>query len=232
MYDENPLRDDLIPVPGNYQPEVRTTRQFFCYIELVRILVEQHPETLFLNVNDRGARIEGMTPVGFSAFDKWGEEPFDARKTIEFLCRPPEDESRDAVYEELQQIAEYLDEVQNACRGGAMAANRLNLIQRRAGAADREEMQQCLQTIRELDNLLETGSRRCAFLEMSLWPAAYSLSVEGASEHEDAGRMRRFYEQIAGAAKWTRQLILRACAEAGFPKEECKEKIRKGEDDG
>ena len=232
MYDDKPLRDHLIPVPGNYQDEVYTSRQFYCYIELVRKMIEESPDTLFLNVNDRGARIEGMQLVGFAAFDEWGGEAFDARQTIETLCCVPQDASADAVYEELLQVADHLAEVQTACRGGAMAANRLNLIQRRATGADREEMRECLQTIRELDDLLETGRSRCAFLEMSLWPAAYRLSVEGSSGEPGPGQMRRFYEQIAGAAKWTRQLILRACREAGFADHVCVERIRKGEEDG
>lgn len=231
MYDKNPLRDTLVPVPGNYEPEVYTTRQFHCYIDLVGLMVADRPDTLFLNVNDRGAKIDGMKLVGFTAFDEWAGEPFDARATIERLCRPPE-ESGGAVYEELLQISGYLDKVQVACRGGAMAANRLQLLQRRATAADREEMQACLQTIHDLDGLLENGSKRCAFLEMSLWPAAYSLSVDGASDEVGPARMRRFYEQIAGAAKWTRQLILRACAEAGVFETECVEEIRKGDDHG
>jgi len=230
MYDDNPLRDSMIPVPGNHQDRVLTTRQFACYIELVRLYVAEHPDIRFVNVTDCGARINGMELAGSEFLADWSGPEFDAYRTVESLYSLPADTTSRQAHEQLLEIADYLEQVQSCCRRGAMAANRLLLMQRRPDHTDREEMRECLGVIIEVDDLLESGRKQCDFLQMSLWPAAYGLSA-GRKEFA-MNRMRGFYEQIAGAARWTRQLVLSACRELEAGRPEGKQMSMTGEDNG
>ncbi len=215
MYKDKPQASVLIPVAGNYEDEVYTTRQFACYIELIKRLVESRSKTRFVNVTDGGALIEGLELAELSTLSEWEGPCFDAYAEIEALYCPPDEAVLRRAYEELLEISGYLEEVQTGCRNGAMAANRLYLMERRPDRADREEMRQCLDVIHDLDRMFDEGRKQCSFLQMSLWPAAYELAGKNLNRPDgaDANRMRRFYEQIAGAAKWTRHLVVRACAE-------------------
>lgn len=237
MYDQNPLREPLISVPGNYADSVQTTRQFACYIDLVETLVGDVPETRVINVNDRGARIEGMELADFSILSEWEREaPWDALAAIEAQHRKVDPDAAPRVRGELAQVAEFLQVVQTRCREGAMAANRFHIMQRQPRLADPEEMRQCLAQIQRVDEFLDEGRAQCEFLQMSLWPIAYELSEIAAQNEErfDGNRMRHFYEQVAGAAKWTRQLIVQACAEmeCRADQKKCEKISTTGETDG
>lgn len=213
-------RATLIPVPGNWQEQVYTTRQFSCYIQLIQQYIGSRPDTTFINITGGGARIAGMQLQPTAYLEGPFGAPFDARGTIEELHRthlPAEPEAAEA---QLREIAGYLNDVQTSCRAGAMASNRLLMMQRRPDRIHPAEMRDCMQILHEADALLEkTGAGEYDFLQMSLWPAAYELAAKpqaheqhyGSESERNLSRARRFYEQIAGAAKWTRQLILRAC---------------------
>lgn len=212
-------RNALIPVPGNWQEEVYTTRQFSCYIQLVKQYVESRSGTQFINVTDGGARIGGMDLQPTVYLEGPFGEAFDARRIIEELHRTHLPEEPEAAENNLREIADYLDSVQNSCRDGAMASNRLLLMQRCPARIHPDEMRACLRIINEADAVLEkSGEGEYDFLKMSLWPVAYELASkpqEGERHYSESernlSRSRKFYEQTAGAAKWTRQLVLRAC---------------------
>ena len=213
MYDSKPLRDNMIFVPGNYAERVETTRQFSCYIELVHRFVEGCPATRFVNVNDVGSRIDGMELTGFSALLEECGACFDAYAMVEERHRIPPREVLLSACEHLDQVSVYLEKIQSGCREAATALNRLQLMERNPAFLDRDEFKRWLGVLREVDELIESGTRgECRFLQMSLWPSAYELRADlgGGAEVSGSSRMRRFYEQIAGAAKWTRQLLLRA----------------------
>jgi hypothetical protein len=213
-------RNGLMPVPGNWQDEVYTTRQFSCYIQLVKQYVESRATTQFINVTNGGARIGGMNLQPIIYLEGPFGEAFDARQIIEDLHRTHLPAEPETAEKNLREIADYLESVQSHCRNGAMASNRLLLMQRRPDRVHPDEMRACLQVLRDTDAVLEkSGEGDYDFLKMSLWPAAYELASKPqeserhySSESErNLSRSRRFYEQTAGAAKWTRQLVLRAC---------------------
>ena len=217
MYDGNPLRDKMVPVVGNFSETVETTRQFACYIELIQRFVTEFPGTRFVNVNDAGARIEGMELADFSALEAGCAEPFDAYAVVKECHSEPDVAVLENAYGQLTGIVDYLERAQSGCRDAAMALNRLQLMQRNPALLDRDEMKRWMALLREVDMLLDEGCGTASeFLRMSLWPAAYELGADGgaASQENGLNRMRKFYEQIAGAAKWTRELMLRTCREA------------------
>jgi hypothetical protein len=225
MYDGvKQTKNALIPVPGNWQETVYTTRQFSCYIQLVKQYAESRSDTQFINVTNGGARIGGMNLQPIAYLEGPFGETFDARQIIEELHRIHLPAEPEAAENNLKEIAEYLDMVQSHCRSGAMASNRLLLMQRRPDRVHPDEMRACLQVLRDADAVLESpAAGEYDFLKMSLWPAAYELAAGtqekerhyGSESERNLSRSRRFYEQTAGAAKWTRQLVLRACRTSG-----------------
>lgn len=219
MYDGcRQARHHLVPVPGNWEETVYTTRQFACYIDLIRNYVADFSDCRFVNVSNGGARIEGMELQRVEALAELAAaEPFDARRQIERSHCMSLPDSTWKAQEELLHVVEYLEEIRQLCRTGAMASNRLMLMRRFPERADPAEMRQCIEEVTRVDEVLEAGGSKYDFLKMSLRPAAFRLASESRQdENSDSGeraigRSRNFYEQVAGAATWTSKLILACC---------------------
>jgi hypothetical protein len=207
----------LIPVEGNWQEHVYTTRQFKCYVDLIKHYVQNNSDRRFVNITNGGARIKGMEVHKTDYLPTLAGEPFDAAGLLETLHTANLPATTWQAQQGLSRIVDYLDEVQKMCRLGAMSSNRLMLMNRFPERADPEEMRRCIQEIQDIDEALDNGNSDYEFLQMSLWPAAYALSAQSAQDEEGKGermlgRSRQFYEQVAGAARWTRQLILNCCS--------------------
>lgn len=206
-------QNHLTPVPGNWEETVYTTRQFSCYIDLIKEYVGRMPETRFVNITNGGARIEGMETFKVDQLPMLAADGFDAFHEIEQLHLANLPDSTEDARLELVGIMDYLDEIQQLCRSGAMSSNRLMLMKRFPGRTDPVEMQACMNEITKIDEQLENGRQTYDFLQMSLWPAAFELSAEAQKDDGSCalGRSRKFYEQMAGAARWTRELVLQCC---------------------
>jgi len=204
----------LVRVPGNYQAEVRTTEQFRCYIELLQDYVRNHPAVRFINATTRGARIEGLELVRPGALAARGSAPFDAYAVIAARHAAFTDDVRADAAAALARIADELAEIQNDARRAAMLCNQLIMLLRAPHAGDEAVGREYLETLRQIDARLTAGGASAMFLDMSLWPIGYKSGVkrERHEEHfSDAllanRRSRELYEQIAGAARWTGQLV-------------------------
>ena len=215
-------QNHLNPVPGNWVETVYTTRQFSCYIDLIKNYVRDMPHIRFVNVTNGGARIGVMEVYKVDQLPALAGDAFNAYEMIEQLHGSNVPSSTGLAQEDLNGVMTYLDEVQQLCRAGAMASNRLMLMKRFPERADPVEMKACLDELIRIDERLENGDTTYDFLQMSLWPAAFELGSQAQQDTDKSGRnncalgrSRKFYEQMAGSARWTKELILQCCSILG-----------------
>jgi hypothetical protein len=210
-------RHYLVPIEGNWEERVYTTKQFECYVKLISQYVNFHAGKRFINLTNGGAKIDGLETRRVEALEAFAGELFDAYAEIGQVQRAYRPEKAAQALESLKSIFTYLNGIQTLCMEGAMAGNRLLMMMRHSQYADAEEMQLHLRKMQEIDGALEQGGEY-DFIKMSLWGAAYELAVKPQDFEKKFGerelvlsRAKRFYEQVAGAAKWSRELIGRAC---------------------
>jgi hypothetical protein len=216
MYDGHRVEERrLVPVPGNYRDEVYTTEQFRCYILLMQHYIESRPNTRFYNVTDSGARIEGMTLAGLDELAGLAApEPLAAYETIQQRHAAYADTVTAEVRRELLDVRDHLNALGGDMCRAAMICNQLIMLLRAPQAGDEETARKKLEELDEIDRHVESVKEHSIFLNMSLWPAGYALKTRR-QQHEvnytDAvmvnRRAREMYEQIAGAAAWTRDLL-------------------------
>lgn len=213
-------KSTLIPVPGNRTDTVYTSTQFEAYIALVRDYVKKNSESRFVNIADGGARIEGMELDWPESLVHYAGPQFEAKAIIDSLHQQhlPAQEDLAASVRGLYPVLRFLHQVQDDAREGAMLSNRLLLMNRRPHMTDPDEMRSCMDRMQEIDASFESEQEEHDFIKMSLWPAAYELATsrqaheKQMSDNELAfSRARRFYEQVAGAAKWTAELVQNTC---------------------
>lgn len=213
---------ELSRVPGNYQDSVLTTQQFRNYITLLEKYIKQHTETSFVNINCAGARIQGMTlapPAGLAGF---AASNFDATATVESLHRMFDDDFRRPVAEALDAHLGKLDTVAGSARHAARICNELLMLSSSSGHEALAAMKRLTSDLEAEDRALQDMQTSSFLLEMSLWPACYWFASRK-SEHEKTysetvftyKRWRQFYEQIAGAAMWTRDIVKQTIAGLG-----------------
>jgi len=216
MYDGRKLAKHVLePVPGNRQHEVFTTAQFKCYIDLVSEFVRKTPKTTFININAGGARIDGMDvqPPEFlvelttSPFDAYGE-----LLRVHDAFTPPD---LTAFQSELLTIEEKLDDIMQTAKHAAEVCNRITMELKAPDSETLERVRPLVEELSVMEDELEEANTSNAFIQMSLWPSMYEFGValnpSGSQTLDDQlstfQRFRKLYEQIGGAAKWTRDAL-------------------------
>ncbi|MBI3986559.1 MAG: DUF115 domain-containing protein [Lentisphaerae bacterium] len=205
----------LVQVPGNYRPEVPTTEQFHVYIRLLDEYVKSLPDIRFINATTGGAKLNGMElmkPEGLAALST---DPFDAAALIAGVHQAYTEDVRVAAQDELRTVAEELKTTVANAQEAARLSNRLIMLLRAPHKEDEAPARELLQALDTLDRQFLDMGRSALFLDMSLWPGAYQTRT-GRSEEEASfsegvwvnRRSRQLYEQIVGAATWTRLLLL------------------------
>ena len=228
MYDGRRLDpQSLLGVPGNCQEWVYTSNQFRCYIHFLEEYIERNPRTQFINANHGGARIHGMKVISPSGLGCFGAERFNAGDVIQrvhssYTCP---DGTPQKIRAELEDVADQLETVLNDMRRGAMLCNHLIMILRSPRPSDSDPIRQHLREMEEIDFRLAEARESSIFLKMSLWPASYRSGTQPAG-HEmrysaellASKRSRELYEQIGGAARWTRDALRQVIEELPRPK--------------
>ncbi|MEI6808269.1 MAG: 6-hydroxymethylpterin diphosphokinase MptE-like protein [bacterium] len=211
---------ELVRVPGNYQETVLTTRQFRNYLILLEQYVEQHKETCLVNVTDTGAQIRGMKLATPDRLNEFAAMPFDAAAVVESAHRSFADDCREPVAAALVDHMGRLDTVATTARAAARICNELLVLASRSGQDVLTTMQGLAGELEAADRTLQELQASSCLLEMSLWPACYGLTtcrVDHEKSYSEAvfafKRWRQFYEQITGAAMWTRDLVRQTIAD-------------------
>lgn len=217
MYDGRRLDPrSLLRVPGNFQEWVYTSNQFHCYIHFLEEYLERSPRTQFINANHSGARIRGMKVISPSELGCFGTEQFDAGDVIRrvhssYTCP---DGVPQKIRTELEDVANQLDTVLNDMRRGAMLCNQLIMILRSPRSDDGAPTRQHMREMEEIDLRLAEAQESSVFIKMSLWPASYQSATQPAGHERQYSaellatkRSRELYEQIGGAARWTRDAL-------------------------
>lgn len=216
MYDNNRINpDSLVYVPGNYRPAVPTTRQFQCYIDLIREFVGKTPGTSFINLNNDGARIDGMTLASLGALSEFAAEPFDAYAVICAVHDAFQPAGLETLRTELIDVRNRLDYVLGRSREGAEWCNRIIMHLKAPGPDTLEQIRLYVDQLSALEDELEEAKTSSLFTRMSLWPAFYEFSVQQRDNDESTiddqadtfHRFRKLYEQVGGASKWTRDAL-------------------------
>ena len=228
MYDGRRLNpQSLLGVPGNYQEWVYTSNQFDCYIHFLEEYIERNPRTRFINANHSGARIHGMKVVSPSDLGCFGAEQFNAGDVIRRVhsSYPRPDGASQKIRAELEGVADQLETVLHDMRRGAMLCNHLIMILRSPRPTDSDSFRQHLREMEEIDSRLAKAQESSIFLKMSLWPASYWSGTQPASHEKRysaelfaSQRCREMYEQIGGAARWTRDAVRYVIEELPQPK--------------
>lgn len=207
---------NLLRVPGNLQEQVYTSNQFHCYIHFLEEYIEHHPRTQFVNANHGGARIQGMKVTSPSGLGCLAGERFDATAVIQrvhasYSCP---DRAPQQAREELERVRAQLDRILADVQRGAMLCNQLIMILRSPRAGDDAVAREHMSELDAIDRRVAEAQESSVFLKMSLWPATYQAGTRPAHhEQRYAGnllagkRCRELYEQIGGAARWTRDAL-------------------------
>lgn len=212
----------LHEVPGNYSDTVLTTNQFHVYIDAISGYVKSRPETRFINANDAGALIEGMHLVKHDHIATQGaREPVNAYDTIAAIHAAFEPSGLGEAAQEMERVAEDLAGITRASIRAAMLCNRLTMALRRARDENtRRECNDFLNSLTVIDQELLAARESSLLIDMALRGVYYTQ--QGNPESHEAGlseqsqanhRSRTLYEQVAGAAGWTRDLLLKAAAD-------------------
>lgn len=204
----------LIRVPGNYQAEVLTTEQFRCYLALIEDYLASHPDTIYLNATNAGARIAGMRLMRPEEIPALADPAFDAYGVIADAHAAFRGHDTERILPELEKVSRQLQDISESAHLGAMICNQLILMLRSPCAGDEDLAREHLEALSAIDRKFRDAGESSAVLEMSLWPASYRTTAAPPAVGDPRTnaiasnrRSRELYEQIAGAAKWTRRLV-------------------------
>ena len=205
----------LIPVRGNYASEVFTTQQFQCYIELVSGYVKNTPDTPFINVNDSGAFIDGMQLAPLSSLYDYAGSAFDAYACIEKVHNSFTPLYEHHMQQELQDVWLQLESISLRSSHAAELSSQIILQLHAPDSGTLERIRPLMQELSNIEEEFEQAKTSNQFILMSLWPAFYEFGVHlndsatrtVAQQMETFKNFKKLYEQIAGAAKWTRDAI-------------------------
>ncbi|MEN9359285.1 MAG: hypothetical protein RL095_820 [Verrucomicrobiota bacterium] len=190
MYDQQRLRRGLVRIPGNWEPDVPTTRQFATYVQMLENYLQRMPDSASLttSVSSGGARIRGLSvrrPAEF--FAAFSAEPFDALAEIAAARSrsrtPPAAVFAAALKEvlaELEQLGDLADQVE-----------------KRLGRAPGE-----FPELRRLEKKLRKSEAAEAFLSPVL--QRLILGIEHLPKDE---LTTRFHQAARSAIHWIRQLL-------------------------
>jgi hypothetical protein len=212
-----PDEQKLVRLPGNYRETVATTRQFQLYATLLERYVEGHPYVQFVNVTDAGIRIKGMSLVRAARLGEFSTLPFDAAGIVARIHRGASRDYGAEVTTELTNHLKRLNSVADTARRAAAICNRLMIMPGSRDPDSVETMKRLMVELDEKDMALQE-MKACSFLlEMSLRPACFWMATRKTEDEQSYSetvftykRWRQFYEQIAGAAMWTRDVVEQA----------------------
>lgn len=210
--------EQLMTAPGNYRETVFTTGQFFVYIKIISSYVEHHKNTRFLNVTDAGAKIKGMELHPVAELNGLGCEHLDAFAKIREKYETYNPPAATNALVEIKKIIDQMEEVKTNAVQAAMICNELIMAFHSPYGRDKTLVHQKLGDLKEIDDRIMTAKESSAVLNMSLRPIYYAMGGNPGKEEKqrysgaivEYRRSRQLYEQIAGAAKWTRELFLEA----------------------
>lgn len=204
----------LVPVPGNYVPTVHTNTQFSIYAEAISDYVKSHPARTFINVTDQGARIEGMELALPHQIKRFSSTVFNAGLIIRKAHnRASVSTDLQAIIAEITRWKTAVSEIFGQALHAARICNGLIVTMKNPALSGTKEILDNLKILEEIDaGILD--NEYCALLEMSLRPISYSmgadLKVQSSLESmsiEAVRRSRTLFQQIAGSAKWTGELL-------------------------
>ncbi len=205
----------LIRVPGNTGSDVLTTEQFRCYILLAEAFIEERPETDFVNLTNRGAKIAGLEVASPSELAAFAGEPLDAYAHVNEIHAAYEEDTVGEVRKALDGVLASLRDIGAQAKRAAMICNRLLLMLSRPRQGDDNAARDLFLELEEIDTAIADDNDVSPFIEMSLWPEGYKTGTvrnELEQGYSDANlvmrRSRTLYEQVAGAASWTRDLLV------------------------
>lgn len=209
----------LLRVPGNYTDTVLTEPLMNEYIQANNAYVASFPGVRFININTGGARLKGMELRHPEELETFAAAPFDAYAAVEACHGAHVPPSLGPLRKALDRAAERLATIQQHATQAAMITNRLILLLRAPHAGDEAEAQGLLDTIAQGDEAIAQNLESSPLIEMSLRPICFQMGAKPPPQEQRLSqaiqlhrRYREFYEQVAGAAKWTRYLILEALA--------------------
>jgi len=205
----------LVPVPGNYSEKVSTTVQFLTYVEAISDYVTNiRKGKLFINANTGGAKIDGMELIKPEEIKRYARGIFDAYEEIarKYTGSIPCHEGK--YINEIESVLTDLTEIAADSMSAGMLCNNLIMMLRSPYRGDYEEAEELLRTLNEIDERTMARKEASAILNMSLRPAFFTLGnlnntsdrkkIDGLSSIRNS---KTLYEQTAGAAKWTGQLL-------------------------
>lgn len=210
--------ETLVPVPGNYKPTVYTSKQMKCYVAILESYIKANPGIRFINVNTTGAKIDGMQLAHPSELKNLApDNTFNAYKIISNIHRDYKHEPCNHISKEIDKLIIQLEELMDDTRRGAMICNQILTMLRRPRAGDTATAEELLQKLSDIDKLIENRKESSAILDMSLRPISFKMNAKQQKEDKHYSeavhairRSRELYEQIVGAASWTRGILLEA----------------------
>jgi hypothetical protein len=215
----NPDDNELVRVPGNYQDTVITTPQFKNYLILLEKYIARNPTTRFIDVTGAGAKVTGMTLAPTASLAEFSAAPFDAAGMVANLHQSFRQDYSATVGADLDDHIIRLDKAANTARRAARICNELMMLPAVSRPDDLATMERLCGELETADHSFQELQASSFLLEMSLWPVCYWLTAHkadgGAAPAEVVAtykRWREFYEQIAGAALWTRDVIKQVMA--------------------
>lgn len=216
----------LYTVPGNYQETVKTNRQMYHYIDFTSEWISRNPGTTFINVNNGGARIEGMELLRPYRFPEVAGSTVifdDVEQRID-VAYTGDKRSKDAdgCIASLQDDLPLLQSLQRECKDAAMICNQLIMLMRRPGMLSdpEEQLRELLAKLSPLDERIKDDDVM-NLLEARLEGAMHMLSERMMSVQERSlspsvrahKRWREFYMQVADACRDTEELLQTAISE-------------------
>ncbi len=219
MYDGHKLDPQtLIRVPGNFEEEVLTTMQFRCYINLIEKYLRKNPNLMCLNANTGGARITGMPVIKPEKIKEYAAaNKLNAYEKIAQIHNNFTPEPIDNVKKDMEQIIDEMAEIITASRSAAMLCNHAIITARQPSHQNMERLKSITEELTSLDDKINSHNKCIPFIKMSLWPASFKINAKPSPEEERLSetervfrRVRELYEQTAGSAKWTRDLLKNA----------------------
>ncbi len=216
MYHGVNLADkNLRRVRGNYRDIVLTTPQFQVYVDAVSNYVRANSATTFINVNDGGARIDGMRLIRPEQLAGSVGGVFDVSTELDRLYDQRPTVDIDIMNRALGEIEAGLVRIHGLASEAAMLCNRLMVM---AACPIYDTAREATDILARLDAIdagilaaQETGqiidmSLRCVYFEHEC-AVAKRDTASRSGDDQSSRQSRRLYEQIVGAATWTAALI-------------------------
>ncbi len=203
-------------VPGNYAPEVYTDSMFYTYLKLMERLISALPALKVVNCTAGGARILGTELMDLdAALDLYCAQSV-APATVQlkeyqdqFL--PP---NFDVLALVLEEACEGLKALSGIAGEGVTLCNQLIMASKVYYEDSQPRLESLLQALSDLDRRMLAMEELQSLLAMTIRGVCFGVSTKPRDEEKRMSRAifanrrsREFYEQIGGAAVWTREVL-------------------------